>query len=322
MSNNGQLSKLVTYEQYNEVDNDLQKIYKLMEKEFKQSKKPNSFAQRMFVDLFGVVVLYVTFFFLCDLTRSVLTDSGFFGIKWLFFGPYYFFTGAPFMTRIWRSKKFIEDLAEFRDANVQWQNNTTCTTIATNYTTGCNSEQRRPNHPIRNNLGGGLDWVISHVVGNGALGGIIGESTCEEQGDTIGRTCADDRCTAAYNCYQFFCSVNNITHVCARQNSPNDPGTFDQQTRGWDDPSKYAYSMYYAVYTAIYRTGSIAHGGNFTPSDLNPDLDTVNQYCINPRPYFGVIFTAPNWFITEDGMNKGPTFFQQNYKNHELDYWD
>jgi len=316
------LGRLARFDEAKVINSDLDKIYKVLEKEFKEEKKPDSILGRLVIDGLGVVALYVLLFVLCDLTRSALTDGPYFGLKWLFFGPYYFFTKAPLMTRIWKSKKFLEELSDFSAAQVDWPNERTCSAIGGSYTTGCNAEETSHRHPVRDHLGNGLDWALSHFF-SGRLGKFINNATCEQQGGTIAHMCAGDRVTAAYDCYTFFCGAYGVTHT-APKNYPNAGGSFDYQTNGWDGGSKEAYRKYYEVYTAIYDIGSHAFGsGDIAPVNLNPTYDAFNQYCYNASALFDAhIFYAPPWYTNANGNAQGPCYFQQNYSSHLLDYFD
>lgn len=325
MSREEQLSRLVTYEQYKEVDSDLDKIYKLMKKEFKHSKRPDSFVQRAFTDIFGVFILYITFFFLCDFTRSVLLRSDFYGIKWLFFGPYYFFTGAPLMTRMWRSKKFLEDLSEFRGSELNWPDNRSCTQASNDYVTDCNSHERNPHHhPIREKLGGGLDWLITHFLRKSGLGSMLGNSTCEQQGNTVTEQCSNDRVKALWDCYLFFTSVNDVPRVADNINNPTIAGGLPSQTIHWDQRSYMAYEIYYNAYWTIYDLNNTLLASHpFTPTHYNPNFDSTNNYCYDALVLFmGGLFVPPNWFIQGGGYHQPVCYYQQNYKSHQLDYWD
>lgn len=314
------LGRLAKFGEASIINKDLDKIYDVLEKEFKQSKKPDSLVGRIVVDGFGLLVLYLLLFVACDLTRAALTDGPYFGFKWLIWGPYYFFTKAPLMTRIWKSKKFLEDLSNYDTGDIDWPNQRTCTAIGQSYTTGCNNAETHHNKPIRDHLGKGLDWVLSHVLG-GNVGKFINNSTCEEQGLTISHACAADRVKAAYDCYTFFCGAYGVGHV-ADQNKPNEPGTFENQTAGWDGNSKNAYSKYYEVYTAIYEVGSVLLGNSNVPKNLNPNYDNYNNYCYDAGFLYSEGWYAPPWWYAEEGSSKGPCYFQQNYKNHMLDFFD
>ena len=314
------LGRLAKFGEAKVINNDLNKIYDVLEKEFKQSKKPDSIVGRVIVDGFGLLVLYLLLFVACDLTRAVITDGPYFGFKWLIWGPYYFFTKAPIMTRVWKSKKFLEDLSNYDSQNIDWPNTRTCTSIGQSYTTGCNNAETHHNKPIRDHLGKGLDWVLSHMFG-GTIGKFLNNATCEQQGATISHTCASDRVDAAYDCYTFFCSAYGLGHVATR-NFPNEGGDFDYQTGGWDGNSKEAYRKYYEVYTAIYDIGSTLFGNSNVPTNLNPAYDDFNNYCFNAGALYAANWYAPPWWFAEDGPSKGPCFFQQNYKRHMLDFFD
>lgn len=317
------LSRLARFEEASIVNNDLEDIYKVLEKELKIEEKPQSIIGRFVVDSFGLLVLYVLLFTLCDFTRAALTGGDFFGFKWIVFGPYYFFTKAPLMTRVWKSKKFLEDLANYDDTQTEWPNKRTCTSIGNSYTTGCNNDKSTPGGgPVRNHLGKGLDWTLRHIFGGGTIGKFLNNTTCEEQGTTISRMCASDRVQAAYDCYTFFCGAHGIERV-ADINDPNMPNGFNGQTNNWDGLSKEAYRKYYEVYTAVYDIGSVLMGNDHVPKNLNPTYDDFNNYCYNA----GALFSShtvgvPPWWLAENGPSEGPCFYQHNYEAHSLDYWD
>jgi len=320
---NQNYDRLLKFGEASIIDSDLNKIYNVLEKELKQEKKPNSIVGRVAVDTFGILVLYFLLFILCDLTRATLTDGSFFGFKWIFWGPYYFFTKAPLMTRIWKSKKFLEELADFDGSasDVNWPNQRTCTSMGTSYTTGCNNSEEHHNRPVRDHLGKGLDWILSHILGKN-IGKFINNSTCEEQGATIAHLCAQDRVKAAYDCYTFFCGAYGVSHI-ADKDGPNHPGDFNAQTANWDGGSKEAYRKYYEVYTAVYDIGSDVFGNYGVPTNLNPTYDAFNNYCYNAQALFSAnMFYRPPWYVAEDGASKGPCYFQQHYQEHMLDYFD
>lgn len=319
---NQRYDTLAKFEEANVINSDLEKIYDVLEKELKQEEKPNSIVGRVLVDGLGILVLYFLLFIACDLTRAGMTGGGFFGFKWLIWGPYYFFTKAPLMTRVWKSKKFLEDLSSYEgsDPSITWPNERTCTSIGQAYTTGCNNAETHHNRPIRDHLGKGMDWILSHILGDN-IGKFINNSTCEQQGATISHECASDRVDAAYDCYTFFCGAYGLGHVADR-NFPNEGGDFDYQTHGWDGNSKEAYRKYYEVYTSVYDIGTTVFGSSNVPSNLNPTYDDFNNYCFNAGALYAANWYAPPWWFAEGGPTKGPCFFQQNYKNHMLDFFD
>jgi hypothetical protein len=146
-----------------EINSELQTLVNTENKELKEAEKPDGIVNRIFVDLFGILGLYLMLFVLCDLTRLVITGGELYGIKWIFWGPYYYFTEAPLLTRIWKSKKFLEDLADFDRGEHTWPNERNCLEIGADYRTGCDLESTSKKHPIRDHLGSGLDWIIKHV---------------------------------------------------------------------------------------------------------------------------------------------------------------
>lgn len=330
MESNPNLGELYKYGAPLLINKDLNDMYKLMEKEFKYEKKPDSIVQRLFIDAFGVIVLYVFFFFLCDFTRSGIKHSSFYGIKWLFFGPYYYITKAPIMTRIWKSKKFLEDLAEAKSGDLEYDPQKTCTQEGAYYRLGCEKEENHPHrHPVRDNLGKGLDWVIRHTIGQ-HFGGVLGNATCQDQATTIARDCADQRLMKAWNCYLFVCAQHGVEYVAPSIDYPNTPSILSIQTSGWDDRSKQIYGLYYGVYTALYDVGSAGAGSNSRPTNLNPVFDVANNYCINGNTLFSYPvhetpspsgFGTPPWYDRNQGV-LDVCYFQNNYTNHLLDYWD
>jgi hypothetical protein len=310
------------YKVTNDIDEQLKKQTNLME-------KPNSMVQRVFVDFFGIITLYGLLFFLCDITQSFMNDRPLFGIEWIFFGPYYFLTGAPLLTRIWKSKKFLEDLSELErgsGGNYHWRNEESCSAIGIGYINACNTEEaggtlRR--HPIKNKLGKGLDWVLSHLIG-GKLGKIINNSNCEEQGQTVSRQCAADRVQAAYDCYVYFCGEYGIENV-APLNGPNFILPNDPKINTWTDGDKRAYGKYYEVYLAVYQVLYDAHGvdPDYVPENLNPAYDSENTYCYNARALFDYnTFFPPPWWSAAQGETRDQCFFQQTYKDYYYSYWD
>lgn len=325
---NRNLEKLATYDELKQVNESLEQIYKQLAKQTEDLEKPSGIADRVFVDLFGFAAMYLLLFFTCDITRSIITDEDMFGIKWLFWGPYYFFTSAPLLTRVWKSKKFLEDLAEVKSQGLEYDPQKTCTLEGGIYTDACEREENHPHqHPIRDNLGKGLDWILRHTVGK-HLGGLLGNATCQDQGATIAADCADQRATRAYNAYTFFCEQHGVTSV-ASPNQPNTPGDFDSQTHGYDDNSRYAYQQYYNVYIALYYIGRDWLGSDSRPTNLNPFADVNgNDWCFNASKLFALPplahsgFGQPAWWIAENGQHQGPCYYQDNYTNHLLDYWD
>lgn len=324
---NRNIEKLATYDELKQVNESLEQIYKQLAKQTEDLEKPSGIADRVFVDLFGFAAMYLLLFFTCDITRSVITDEEMFGIKWLFWGPYYFFTGAPLLTRVWKSKKFLEDLAEVKSQGLEYDPQKTCSLEGGIYQEACEREENHPHqHPVRDNLGKGLDWILRHTVGK-HLGGVLGNATCQDQGITIAMDCADQRLTRAYNCYTFFCEQHQLTHV-ADINLPNTSGSFGAQTAHWDTRSVEAYQIYYDIYHALYLTGSVAMGSDNRPTNLNPMFDNVNNYCFNANTLFQIPagnnsnFGQPPWWIAERGWEQDVCYYQNNYTNHLLDYWD
>ena len=313
--------KAATFEEIAQTNRELEKIYAELTKQTKIEEKPSGIADRVFIDLFGFVAIYLLLFFTCDITRSIVLGQDLFGLKWLFFGPYYFFTCAPLMTRIWKSKKFLEDLSEAKDG-IEYDPSKTCTHEGHVYELACKADEDHPHqHPLRDHLGSGLDWVIRHTLGK-AFGGVLGNATCQDQADTIARDCADSRVTRAYNAYTFLCSQYGVSHI-ASINLPNTSGSANDQTRNWDDGSKVAYQAYYDVYVALYDIGLESLGNDDRPKNLNPRYDSTNNYCYNAATVFrSNLFYAPPWFVAEGGFDKGPCYFQDNYERHLLDYWD
>lgn len=327
---NVNLGRLATFDELNSVNKDLTNIYKELQKQTKDLEKPSGIADRLFVDLFGVGAMYLLLFFTCDITRSIVLDEEMFGIKWLFFGPYYFFTNAPIMTRLWKSKKFLEDLSDAKKNGIEYDPQKTCTQEGRIYELACDREDNHPHqHPIRDNLGKGLDWVLRHTVGK-HLGGLLGNATCQDQAETIARDCADNRLTRAWDCYLFLCEQHGVIHVAPSIDWPNTSDTASAQTHGWDSRSQQAYQAYYDVYLALYDVGMTSIGTNSRPSNLNPEFDATNAYTINGLTIFSYPvredppsgFGTPPWWRAEDGWAQDKTYYQDNYTNHLLDYWD
>jgi hypothetical protein len=321
------IGKLVSYEEIKQVNNSLEKIYKELSKQTEDLEKPSGLADRVFVDLFGFAAMYLLLFFTCDITRSIITNDEMFGVKWLFWGPYYFFTSAPILTRVWKSKKFLEDLAEVKSQGLEYDPQKTCSLEGGIYQEACEREEDHPhNHPVRDHLGRGLDWMLRHTIGK-HLGGVLGNATCQDQGITIAMDCADQRLTRAYNCYAFFCEQHGCSHI-ADINWPNTEGSFGAQTNHWDARSVSAYQLYYDIFHALYLTGSTAMGSDTRPTNLNPQFDYTNNYCFNANILFQIPITndtgfgQPNWWRTDRGWEQDVCYYQNNYTSHLLDYWD
>lgn len=310
-----------------DINNELADIDKTMNKELYQSKRPDSIVSRVFTDLFGVIGLYLMLFILSDFTRVVLTGDSFFGIKWIFWGPYYFFTEAPLLTRVWESKKFLKDLSEIRTGEgFEWQENRSCTDIGNTYLDNCNS-QTIHNHPVRDKLGDGLDWLIRHTVGK-HFGGILGNGDCTDQSTTIAQDCAYDRVMELWGAYIGFCDMypTLITHRATDLNWPNTVSMSSGYLSQFSEYDKVAYQTYYNGYLKIYDIGSTVFTGHGTPDNLNPAYDSETYYCYDAETIFMAghgWFPVPQWYIegvmalSDEKSRK--MYFQRNYKDHMLD---
>ena len=308
---------------------------KIMNKELYESKRPDSIINRVFVDVFGVVGLYLMLFILSDITRSVLTGSKFLGIKWLFWGPYYYITDAPLLTRVWESKKFLKDLAEVRDGEgFSWDNNRSCSQVGDIYLQNCN-EQTFKNHPIRDKMGDGLDWFIRHTIGK-HFGGLLGSSNCTDQSTTIADDCAWDRVQALWAAYNGFCDIypTLIYHRATDINWPNTVSMNSGDLSHFTNEEKAAYQMYFDGYTKIYNIGSTVFTGHGTPSDLIDGYDGETFYCYNankiwglgsynqPPNYAWLNLQIPSWYPREvyaTTQKDYQMYFQLNYKAHRFD---
>ena len=323
-----QYTKLYSFDELANINDELDKIDKGLQTQTNVMEKPDSIVQRVFVDFFGIITLYGLLFLMCDATQAIVNDTPLFGFEWLFFGPYYFFTKAPLLTRIWKSKKFLEDLSELNNAGIEWDPKQSCSMQGGTYTEACDREEDdHHNQPVRDKLGKGLDWFLRHTIGK-HFGGILGNGDCYDQGITIAYECADQRATSAYNAYTFFCEQQGPVAIVATPDQPNAPGNFSQQTNGWDDRSKEAYQAYYDVYTAIYLIGSTNVGQHGRPDNLNPAFDATNNYCFNARTLYSIAttnskgFGQPPWWVAANGQHQGPCYYQDNYTDHLFDYWD
>ena len=325
------LGKLPTFEELRIVNKDLEDINETLIKTLKQDKKPDSIAGRVIVDTIGLLALYFLLFVVCDFTRAIILGTDYFGLRWMIFGPYYYITKAPFMTRIWKSKKFLEDLSQLKRDQIEWPVNDSCSGYGDDYIRDCNSVKDSGHHPIRDNLGKGLDWILSHLLG-GHLGKLLTNSTCEEQGNTLARECANSRINAIWHCYNFFCDQYSdlITHRAEDINWPNTAANSSGSFNNWSSSDRAAYNAYYNCYICIYDIGSTLFGGHGTPSNLNPAVDTVNYYSLNPDTLWQS-FNRPNWFTNEafipythGEMSRQDymRYFQLHYQEHLLDYWD
>ena len=273
-----------------------------------------------------------------------MTGGSFFGIKWIFWGPYYYITRAPLLTRIWESKKFLKDLAEVEnDADFDWPDNNSCTQVGSTYLNNCNSQTFRK-HPVRDKLGDGLDWLIRHTIGK-HFGGVLGSSNCEDQSTTIANQCAFDRVTALWAAYNGFCDMypSLIYHRATDINWPNTVSLNSGYLAQFNEYEKAAYKTYYDTYTAIYDIGSTIFTGHGTPENLNPAYDTYAYYCYNANYLFNTgayghnmiytgatpSFTPPTWYPIRGDLESVTPFtqeykdyqqyFQNNYRQHVFD---
>lgn len=322
-----------------DINNKLADMDKVLNKELYESKRPDSIVNRVFVDLFGIVGLYLMLFILSDFTRAILTGSGLYGIKWIFWGPYYYITGAPLLTRMWESKKFLKDLAEVKnDPDFAWPEDKSCSQIGSIYETNCDMQTLR-NHPIKDKMGDGLDWLIRHTIGK-HFGGILGSGNCEDQSTTIAHDCAVDKANALFAAYNGFCDMypTLIFHRATNVNAPNGSSNPDGQDF-WNSYEKAAYHVYFDGYLAIFDVGSPIHTSLDYPTNLNPVYDSTAFYCYNANRVFGVGNYAggtddfgylnwpipswyPNasWYATNTPQYKeAQMYFQLNYKEHVYD---
>lgn len=338
-----QLTRLYTFDELNTIDKDLDEINKQLGKQTSLMERPDSIVQRVFVDLFGFIAMYLLLFFACDVTQAIVNDRSLFGFEWLFFGPYYFLTGAPLMTRVWKSKKFLEDLSELKSISLTYPDTQSCTQIGETYNENCQNAETHPhNRPLRSKLGPGIDWVLRHTIGK-HFGGVLGSGSCIDQGTTLANDCAASRVQAAWDTYNFICDEysSQIKHRATDINWPNTVASSAGEFNSWNHYDLTAYHIYYNTYIAIYEIGSTVFGGHGTPSNLNPLPDIVNYYTYNAAFLFGyfpnniqsgdVTFTPPNWFVTNAwdeyrhhniDYEEFIRYFQLHYQEHALDYWD
>lgn len=331
--------KTTTYNDYLKgINKDLEDMDKIMNKELYESNRPNGIVNRIFADVFGVLGLYFMLFVLSDFTRVILKGGSFYGLRWLFFGPYYYITEAPLLTRIWESKKFLKDLSEAKnDADFSWPENKSCTQIGNTYAENCEAGDTR-GHPIRDKAGDGLDWIIRHTIGK-SFGGILGSANCTDQGSTIADDCARDKVQALFAAYNAFCDMypTLILYRESHINAPNggsNPDGYDY----WDDYSKAAYHIYYDGYMSIYDVGNALHTSMDFPTNLNTAYDSVAFYCYNANKLFGtgpyqggqqpsywyLKFPIPSWYpvygnLSGQDYQDYMCYFQLNYKEHIYD---
>lgn len=319
------------------INDDLEALDRDLNKEMYQAKKPDSFVGRVFTDLFGVLGLYIMLFILADFTRVVLTGGSLYGIKWLFWGPYYYLTDAPLLTRIWESKKFLKDLAEVENnQDFAWPEDKSCTDIGNIYQHNCQNQTVR-NHPIKDKMGDGLDWLIRHTIGK-SFGGILGNGDCEDQGTTIAHDCAVDKVQALHAAYVAFCNLYpDLINIVGDVNAPNTPGG-DPSGLWGNEYSVAAYQMYYDGYLRIFDIGIQGHGSDDYPENLNPMYDDYTFYCFNAAKLWGMNgfggtdgysylnFPIPAWYWSPGQGIWGSTdykfnqmYFQLNYKDHIYD---
>lgn len=292
--------KLKNYNEYmSGINQELADIDKILNKEAYQTSRPNGIASRVFTDVFGVIGLYLMLFILSDFTRVIITGDSLFGITWIIWGPYYYITEAPLLTRIWESKKFLKDLSEVEGkGDFAWPDDNSCTEIGNTYLKNCNEQSLKGQHPIREKLGDGLDWLIRHTIGK-HFGGILGNATCEDQTTTITADCAYDRVQELWDAYNGFCDIypTLISHRAADINWPNTVSMSSGDMSHFNDYDRAAYQMYYEGYLKIYDIGSTVFTGHGTPENLNPNYDTETFYCFNANKLFGIgNFAAQNGF--------------------------
>lgn len=325
-----------------EINRNIEDMDKVMNEEYQQSQRPSGIVGRIFTDVFGVLGLYLMLFILSDFTRVILTGGSLFGIKWLFWGPYYFFTGAPLLTRIWESKKFLKDLAEVEsDQDFAWPDNRSCTQVGQIYEKNCNDQTVR-NHPIKDKMGDGLDWIIRHTIGK-HFGGILGSSNCEDQSTTIADDCARDKVQALFAAYNAFCDLYP-TLITRRETNINSPNAGGSPTvppySNWNEYENAAYVVYYEGYLSIYDIGNSLHTSNDYPTNLNTAYDSVSFYCYNANRLFGLGnyspgqngsfaylgLTPPSWYPVYYAMDpqgqdyeEYQKYFQLHYKEHMFD---
>jgi len=314
-----------------DIDDQLQKQTDLLE-------RPDSIVQRIFVDLFGSVALYTLLFLMCDITQSIINDTKLFGVEWFFFGPYYFFTGAPLMTRVWKSKKFLEDLSDLNRGGISFNIDQTCTTIGAHYKTECEREGQPHQRPLRQKLGAGLDWLLRHTVGK-HFGGIFGNATCEDQSTTIASDCAWDRVLALWGAYNGFCDLypDLISRRAEDINWPNTVSMNSGYVSQFNDHEKAAYQMYFEGYTKIYDIGSTVFTGHGTPTNLITDYDDYTYYSYNvnklwglngfmpPNSFAYLNFPPPSWYWSyyngsyTTHYEANQRAFQENYKENQFE---
>lgn len=324
--------KLKTYNDYmSEINQELVDMDKILNKELYQSNRPSSIINRVFTDVFGVLGLYLMLFILSDFTRVILAGDSLHGIKWLFWGPYYYITDAPLLTRVWESKKFLKDLSEVRgDVDFAWPENNSCTDVGNTYKKNCEEAGSQHTHPIKDKLGDGLDWLIRHTVGK-HFGGFLGNGNCTDQSTTIAADCAYDRIRAAWGAYNGFCDIypTLVTHRAMDINWPNTVSMSSGDMSHFSDHDKTAYQMYYDIYTAIYDIGSTIFTGHGTPENLNPDYDTTNYYSYNAEHLWGFdslhapsikFEPVPSWYsqmrATVSSSKDRILLFQENYSDN------
>ena len=333
--------KTKTFNDYMEgINTELADMDKIMNKELYESNRPDSIINRVFADIFGVIGLYLMLFILSDFTRTILTGSGLFGVKWIFWGPYYYLTKAPLLTRMWESKKFLKDLSEVEgDADFAWPENQSCYAIGQTYETNCKDHTTR-NHPIRDKMGDGLDWFIRHTIGK-HFNGIFGSDNCEDQGTTISHDCAIDKVNALFAAYNGFCDLypTLIFHRATSPNWPNGSSNDGGETY-WNDFERAAYNVYFEGYNMIFDTGSSLHTSTDWPTNVIQGYDSVSFYCYNANRAWGLGNYAggtddfgylnwgyiPSWYPSQGWYDTNTPeykeqqmYFQLNYKDHVYD---
>lgn len=306
--------------------------------------KPTGIADRVFIDIVGFIAIYFLFFLGCDITRNVITGQGFFNLYYIFWGPYYYITKAPLMTRYWKSKKFLKDLSELENEQIDWPLSETCQAVGATYEGNCDAYGGDTRGPIRKNLGAGLDWILRHTIGT-HFGGLLSAGSCTDQGNVITAQCADDRLQAIWDCYNFVVDTYTDMYDLQRAGDIDWPNKYSSYAPSfnagvfysWNDHSRNAYAAYQQAYCALYDIGSATWQGSGRPDNLMPNYDSTYYYSYFAEGLFGdvvwhgfiqtAIFDQPPWYRSNawqyaTGSELRARYFQTHYKEHLLDYWD
>ena len=94
-----------------------EELYRIEEdirpREFNYERRdPGTLLNRVVTDVAGLFIGYIGFFLIANLIRSTITKQPLYNMYWMYFGPYYYLTGAPFLTQSWETQSRLLEHAE------------------------------------------------------------------------------------------------------------------------------------------------------------------------------------------------------------------